>query len=242
MKRIDEKIKEIEKKDNKNRFLFFVIIGLIAAFLITIGYYHKNLEKAEILASDAYIDLAKKDTILRQELEIKKLYIDSLENSLRPEDYWNYIKDENSVEGYIEYFTNIWGIRRDSVDLNSAQNNIKLTLKEESNENGLIGFEGWVYIGKETASGPFVHHDDGQVFKIVWRRGHEEENQISSIENTKPEKDDIIQLVRVRNRTTYEDASFDSDDNGEGWRPSSKAYVLEIKKNQIEVWVKIRYY
>jgi hypothetical protein len=241
MKRIDDKIKEIEKKDKTNRLMFYGIIVLIIAFIIYANTTQNIIGEQESTIAEQL------ETIKGQLVTEKKLSkqlddsIQELNRSLKPKEYWNHIKDENSVEGYIEYFTNIWGIHRDSIDLNTARTNIKLPLSKP-NKIGLIGFEGWVYIGKETANGPFVPHDDGQVSKIVWRRGLEEENQLSSIENGKPKKDDIIKLVRKINRTTYEDASFTSGDKDEGWRPSSKAYVLDIKKNQIEVWVKIRYY
>lgn len=139
-----------------------------------------KVTELKIQQSETYLTLKESDSI-------NKALADSLQNSLKPKQYWGYIKEENSVQGYIEYFTNIWGIHRDSLDMNTAKSNIKLPLSKP-NEAGLIGFEGWVYIGKETANGPFVHHDDGQVAKIAWRREHEEENNISTIENDKPKK------------------------------------------------------
>ncbi len=234
MKRIDDKIKEIEKKDKTNRWVYYFIVALLAAFLI-----YASTTRKQIDLKDAQIDeltIKNSETYKKLDSTYTKLEetYEALKNSLQPEQYWSYIKDGNSVEGYIEYLTNIWGIYRDSLDMNTAISNIKTS--------NAIGETGWLYIGNETDNGPYVQPTKGQVAKIIWRRGQEEKGQISSIENTKPKENDIIKLVKSTNRITYKNANFNSTKNKEGWRPSTKAFISEIKKNDAEVWVKIRYY
>lgn len=187
----------------------------------------KKVTELEIKQSETYKEL---------ENTYKKLdtTYSALKNSLEPEEYWDYIKGENSVEGYIEYLTNIWGIYRDSIDMNTAIANIK--------KNNTIGETGWVYVGNETDNESYVQPTKGQVAKIIWRRGLEKESEITAIENTKPQKYDIIRLIKSTNRITYQYANFNAKKNKEGWRPSSRAFISDIKKNDAEVWVKIRYY
>lgn len=234
MKRIDDKIKEIEKKDKTNRWLFYGVIVLIIGFL----YYASTTQKT-IGAQKGTI--AEQLETITQQLETEKSLskqlddsIKELNRSLKPAEYWNYIKDENSVVGYIEFLTNIWGIHRDSIDMNTAITNIK--------QSNTIGENGWVYVGNQTDNGSFTLPTKGQVAEIIWRRGQEEENQMTAIKNSNPKKHDVIKLIKDRNRITYEGAGFDSNAKKEGWRPSSRAFISEVKKNQAEVWVKIRYY
>ncbi|MFD1163264.1 hypothetical protein [Hwangdonia seohaensis] len=234
MKRIDDKIKEIEKKDKRYQWAYYIIVAMLVGFLYYVSTTRKQMDlqadQIDVLtikATETYKDLKKSDSIN------KKLY-DDLKNSLQPEQYWNHIEKANSVEDYIEYLTNIWGIKRDSLDMNSAISNIK--------KSGSIGETGWLYVGNETENGPYVQPTKGQIAKIIWRRGLEKVGQIASIEDSKPKENDIIKMVKSTNRITYRRANFNSTKNKEGWRPSSKAFVSEVKKNDAEVWVKIRYY
>lgn len=234
MKRIDDKIKEIEKKDKTNRILFYGIIVLIIGFLFYVSTTQKTINsKNETIAEQLVTIKGQLETEkkLSQQLDDS---IKELNRSLKPKEYWKHIKDENSVEDYIEYLTNIWGIYRDSLDMNTAIQNI--------NKSSTIGETGWLYIGNETENGPYVQPTRGQVVKIIWRRGQEEENEIVSFEDSKPKKYDIVKLIKPTNRYTYENFNFNSTKNKEGWRPSSKAFISNVKKNDAEVWVKIRYY
>ncbi|WOD43826.1 hypothetical protein [Hwangdonia lutea] len=234
MKRIDDKIKEIEKKDKRYQWAYYIIVAMLAGFLYYVSTTRKQIDlqadQIDVLtikATETYKDLKKSDSIN------KKLYND-LKNSLQPEQYWKHIEKANSVEDYIEYLTNIWGIKRDSLDMNTAISNIK--------SSSSIGESGWLYVGNETENGPYTQPTKGQIAKIIWRRGIEKVDEIASIENTKPKENDIIKMVKSTNRITYRRANFNSTKNKEGWRPSSKAFVSEVKKNDAEVWVKIRYY
>jgi len=234
MKRIDEKIQEIEKKDKQSRGLYIGFVVLIICFMGVILFFtnkiadkNKQIDDADILSSALYQKVEASN--LRNEA-----LVDSLQNSLKPEQYWDYIKTENTVEGYIEYLTNIWGIGRNPEDIEDAQSKIQ--------KSGAIGETGWLYVGNETSNGLFTQPTRGQVAKIVLRPGVEKEDELKKIANTKPKENDIIQMVQSRNRITYERANFSSSDNDEGWRPKSKAFIFDIKKNEAEVWVRIRYY
>ncbi len=234
MKRIDEKIQEIEKKDKQSRGLYIGFVVLIICFMGVVLFFTNKIEEKNKEISDADI----RESKLFQKVEASNLrneaLVDSLQNSLKPEQYWEHVNKEQSVESYIEFLTNIWGIGRKSEDMDTAKSKIQ--------ESNTIGMSGWVYVGNETENGPFTKPTKGQIAKIIWRQGQEEQNELAKIVDTKPVKYDIIKLVKATNRITYENANFNSTQNDEGWRPSSKAFIYDIKNNDAEVWVRIKYY
>lgn len=223
MKRIDEKIKEIEKKDKRNRILYIVIFLMIAAFMATVLVYESvvketkdQLSKAEVEKSQFYQDLLK-------EKEISESRFDSLEMSLRPEDYWAYISNQNSTEAYINYLTNIWGIKRDKID--KAIDNL------ESLEGSEV-LRGWIYIGKIVGD----EYTDKRV-SVVWRKGDPVVDP-----GAIPQKGDIIQYNSAVNRKTYYSKSLSGNSNGKGWRAKTKAYVLEVYQDGAELKARVQYY
>jgi len=223
MKRIDDKIKEIEKKDKTNRLLFYGIIGLIIVFLIYVNLSEKAKKAKDVEISELQIKNSETYKTLEETyVELDKTYKD-LKSSLRPEEYWNHIKDASSVEAYIEYITNDWGI--DKPYLKNAIENINNDVDTE--------LTGYLYIGKMVDDKFF---DDKNRSIVVWR-----ENSEGNISKSKPQKNDILRLTYPFNITTYKNKSRTSK-NGEGWRPGTKAFVTEVIENGIEIIIKIKYY
>jgi hypothetical protein len=160
MKRIDDKIKEIEKKDKTNRLLYIGFVVLIAGFmgyvLITEKRNKRNIStisKLEIEQTQTYKDL---DSVHKIS---EKLYND-LKNSLRPEQYWDYVKNENSVEGYITYISNDWGIDKDAYLPNAVEN-----LKSSNPQ--AEGFKGWLWVGRKTNDGTYSSQD---IVEVIYRK------------------------------------------------------------------------
>ena len=75
MKRIDDKIKEIEKKDKTNRILFGAFVVLIAAFMAYAISSQKKISDLKIKQSDTYKELeaekVKKEETLKLNLSLK---------------------------------------------------------------------------------------------------------------------------------------------------------------------------
>ena len=226
MKRIDQKVQEIEKKDKQNRIIYIAFVALILAFMAIVLYYQDQIAKKDQAITEEQV----KNSELYKDLEEKKNEIETqknqLEASLRPEEYWDFIKDENTNEAYIDYLTNVWGIQRTHID--EAMNNLV---------NTASGEEGWLYIGK-IVNDNYTQPDDGQIVKVVWRKDHEN-NLISQSE---PRVNDVVQLVRTRNRNIRSTANPNVSPKSEGWRPGTKAFVADKTMNGIEVWIKIKYY
>lgn len=229
MKRIDDKIKEIEKKDKTNRWAYYFIVAILAAFLIYASTAKKKMDiqadqidELTIKATQTYKDLAKSDSLN------KKLY-DDLKNSLRPDEYWNHIQSENSNESYIAYLTNDWGIDKEAY-IPTAIENLKST--------ETIGFEGWLWVGSKNNVGTYENRD---IIEIIYRQFYDGDN--STLKDLEPRVGDIIKLKTTINRKTYRYKSM-SGANEQGWRNKTKAFVTEVWKdpNSTNFNIKIKYY
>lgn len=227
MKRIDDKIKEIEKKEKVNRVTYYVILALLAGFL-----YYASTTRKQIQQKDAEIsELQVKNSKAYKELDslnqhTQKLYED-LKNSLDPTEYWEYTKEENTVGGYIDYITNVWGIKTD---------NIEGALKKLNDlvHDDLHVVSGWLYVGLDTNNKPY--ESAGQV-EVVWRDG---KLATTDIKKSLPQVNDIVKYVGSVNRKTYKNHSL-TNTNGSGWRPDMKALVTKVQPDGSEVKIKIKY-
>jgi len=229
MKRIDEKIQEIEKKDKRNRGLYIGFVILIIGFMAAVLYFqsqiaekNKLILKSDILSSQLYKDIAKSDSIN------KSLY-ENLKNSLRPEEYWNHIESENSNEAYIAYLTNDWGIDKEAY-IPSAIENLK------SSET--IGFEGWLFVGSKNNIGTYENRD---VIEIIYRQIYN--GEASTLKDLEPKVGDIVKLKTTINRKTYRNKNM-TGANQQGWRNKTKAFVTEVNAdpNSTDFNIKIKYY
>lgn len=230
MKRIDDKIKEIERKDKTNRLLFYGIIVLIIGFL----FYASTTEKKMNLKDEQIDELTIKNTETYKKLDstytkLEKTYED-LKNSLRPEEYWTHIEEENSTESYIAYITNDWGI--DKTDyLPTAYD--KLLLDNPT----LVTYDGWIWVGsKKRSDNIYVSKD---FIKILSRQDGSEVD-----ENTEPKKGDIIQLKSSTNRNTYHQNTCKGATKTYGWRNKTKAIVVNVYHvpDKTDFNIQIKYY
>ena len=110
-----------------------------------------QIDELTIKATETYKTLAKSDSL-------NKALADSLQNSLKPKEYWEYTEIENSNEVYIAYITNDWGINKE-LYLPSALENLK------SSET--ISFEGWLFVGSKNNVGTYENRD---VIEIIYRQ------------------------------------------------------------------------
>jgi len=239
MKRIDDKIIEIEKKEKASRWLYYVIIAGVLGFLYFASTTRKEMDLKDveitdlkIMQSKIYKDL---DSVNKHNLQ---LYTD-LKNSLRPEEYWDHIRVENTVEGYIGFITNDWGI--DKVEfLPKAYNR----LMDNKSETEADGYEGWIFVGRKNAANEYNsgNSDGEKVIKIVYRSEDDE-----NITDSEPKIGDIVQLVSKRNRITYsrkDKVGKRGYRNELGFRNKTKAIVVDTHPdpNSAEFYVKLKYY
>ena len=228
MKRIDEKVKEIEKKDKKNRLLFIAFVSVLAVGMAYVYLSEKKIEK-----KDSTI-LVQETTITEQEIKLTDTYkklealYDTLKMSLSPAAYWKAVKKDNTVEGYIAYLTNDWGVDKDAY-LDKALTELK------SNRVGSIDFQGWLWVGYNYNAG----YQSNNIVEIVYRKGAEDQNLTSS----KIQIGDIVRLTTESNRTTYKKEKLRRK-NTLGWRNRTKAVVIDTfnMQNNAEFNIKVKYY
>jgi hypothetical protein len=234
MKRIDEKIKEIEKKDKTSRWLYYIIIAGIIGFL-----YFASTTRKKMDIKDAQIDeLTIKNSETYKELEST---YEALKNSLEPEEYWKHIREENTVEGYIGFITNDWGIDKKEF-LPKAYNR----LMDNNSDTKADGYEGWLFVGSKNNAGLYESgkSDGEKVVKIVFRNG---DNEIAA--NSEPLVGDVVQLVSKRNRVTYsrkDKVGKRNYKNQQGFRNKTKAIVVDRQEDprpgNSNFYVLLKYY
>lgn len=244
MKRIDDKINEIEKKDKRNRLAYYIIIIILIAFFFYANFMGKKVTKLEIEKSETYKEL---------ESTYKKLdtTYSALKNSLEPEEYWNHVAKDNSVEDYINFITNDWGIDKTEY-IDTAIENLKL-----ENSNKPVGFDGWLFVGTKNNTGDYTSGNNvgKKTIRIIYRLNKETKTNIidslPALKDSEPQIGDIVRLVGVTNYVTYKYKSRvgDKSNNGaymneQGFRNRTKAIIVDTYKNpdKTNYNVKIKYY
>lgn len=239
MKRIDDKISEIEKKDKVSRWLYYVIIAGVLGFL----YFASTTRKEMDLKDGQISDLTIKNSKAYKDLDsvnkhTQQLYID-LKNSLSPEDYWKHIRDENSVEGYIGFITNDL-----LIDKTESLPKAYKRLMDNNPKTKADGYDGWIFVGRKNAANKYTSGNSSgeKVIKIVFRNGDDE-----NISNSEPIKGDIVQLVSTRNRVTYsrkDKVGKRNYKNEQGFRNKTKAIVVDTHPDpkNANFYVKLKYY
>jgi|GEM_PF-2454659 len=216
MKRIDEKIKEIEKKDRTNRGLFYGIIVLIIAFLAYASTTQKKLdEQAEHI-------LKQRDSLLISNSALTKTKDSllntrkSLQMSMTESEFWNetlkIYQETGKVSPFFDYIT--YG-----ADIARKSENIEEALKKISNE----GSKGFVYVGHklndEKMSGD-------KIVKVIYRSDGTDFNF-----DSKPKVGDIVQLT-INSRLLYSSATNATKNPKPShigsWQIGLPAFVMDV--------------
>ncbi|MFK7775996.1 MAG: hypothetical protein AB8F94_27980 [Saprospiraceae bacterium] len=235
MKRIDDKIKEIEKKDRINRLLYMGFILLIAGFMAYVLIAEKRNDKKNSTISELQITqsaayLALDSSRMRTEEARKNLSIayESLKKSLSPDKYWEHIENENTVKGYISFLTNKMNIDK-SAYIDKAINKLK------SSEVGVDEHQGWLYTGAKNKDGIYTSKD---IVEVIYRNGDQED-----ISNSEIQIGDIVKLKAGHSRTTYKNKTNKSK-NAYGWGNDSEGFVVDVWEDpgSTDFRIEIKYY
>jgi len=223
MKRIDDKIKEIEKKDKTNRWLFYGFIVLIIGFLFYASTTQKKISEQKGTISKQEETLAKQnDSLIKSNIALTKTkdsLLDtrkSLKMSMTESEFWNEtlkIYDETGkVSPFFDYIT--YG-----ADITRKPENIKEAFNRISNE----GSKGYVYAGHKSNDSTM---SNDKVIKVLYRSDGSHFNFES-----KPKIGDIVQLT-INSRKLYSSATKTTQNpkpNPIGtWQIGLPAYVMEV--------------
>lgn len=234
MKRIDDKIKEIEKKDKSSRILYIAFIGVILVAMGIILSQIKGINERDDIISDNEIELISKNKELEKQRDSISDAYEKLNNSLSPTAYWSYIEKQNNHESYISYLTNNWTIKKPDHLIDKGIKNI-------NSLNGENHLKGWIHAGVTSGGVYNPQKENGKyLLKIVWRKDSD-----NFTKKTTPKPGDVVQLLASRNRRTYKTTKTTGllkRPNQEGWRPGTKAYVTRVEKDGYETKIELRYY
>lgn len=225
MKRIDEKIKEIEKKDKQSRILYIAFVVMIIAFMAVVFFFQTKLDEQSVKLSDTYKSLeATNENLIKTkatlELTNTSLHktIDTLRKSLTPQGFWDNTAAAKSTQAYLAYIT--YKGKIEILYTDEALKNIK--------SDDTKGQTGWLYAGK-MQSGKFK---DSKI-KVVWPK---DVNDVDA--SSKPQINDII-IPETSGIFTYSSKSLNTKRGS--WRSNSKAIVVDVVDEGSEVRIKIKY-
>ncbi len=223
MKRIDDKIKEIEKKDKKYRILYILFIISIVSFMAYVFNSEKKIktQSKTIVSQTDTINYTKEQLKYKNDSLIK--VVEKLKNSLTPERYWVDVKNIGTAKAYINY-------------VSADDRRIKINYRPEAivkieypSTKGTIG---WLYIGNK--SGDKLVKG---ICTIGWRNDDQDVNPKDI-----PIKGDILEL---NGSSRYIYSSFrnakKSNKKKGSWPVDDKAYVLDIKTDGPAVYIKIKF-
>lgn len=225
MKRIDDKIKEIEKKDRMNRGLFYGIIVLIIGFLAYASTTQKKLdEQAEQI-------LKQRDSLLISNTALTKTKDSllntrkSLQMSMTESEFWNetlkIYQETGKVSPFFDYITYGADIARKSENIEEALNKIATE-----------GSKGFVYIGHKIDDNKM---SDDKIVKVIYRSDGTDFNF-----DSKPKPGDIIQLT-INSRLLYSSATRATQNPkpsfSGSWQIGLPAYVVDVIDQPGEVVV-----
>lgn len=216
MKRIDEKIKEIEKKDKSNRWMFYGIIVLIVGFL---GYASTTQKK---LGEQAQQIEKQRDSLLISNTALTKTKDSllntrkSLQMSMTESEFWNetlkIYNETGKVSPFFDYIT--YG-----ADIARKSENIEEALKKISNE----GSKGFVYAGHKINDNKM---SNDKITKVIYRSDGTDFNF-----DSKPRVGDIVQLT-INSRLLYSSATNATKSPKPAyigsWQIGLPAYVMEV--------------
>lgn len=235
MKRIDDKIKEIEKKEKKYRIMYIAFVALIFVFMATAFIYQGIIDKQRdsISMRDDTIKESKQELLKKRDSLAAAL--EELNRSLQPEKYWESTKKENSVEGYIAFITKDWGI--DTKDF------LPDAIKElQTSGPEVTGFRGWLFVGEKFNDGTYIPREEK--IEVIYRGNKKvDPNKEPEIANSEPQIGDIVKLKATRNQKTYINKPTNLE-NDQGWRNKTKAFVVDTYKEEgiTNFHIEIRYY
>lgn len=223
MKRIDDKIKEIEKKDKSNRILYIAFVILIAAFMAYALNSEKKIKQQGDTIENQVIDLQKKSDSLQK-------VVDRLSKSQTPIGFWKQTTEAKNTASYINYIMHTGKPEAKDEYRSLAIENIK--------SNDTEGKTVWLFCGRKNDSNERIISD--RVFDLIY---HKDGAKIPSID-TLPVAGDIVQNTTM-NRFTYRNYSGGNvtgqNNADKAWKKNSKALVMDIKNAGNAVFVQLKF-
>ena len=225
MKRIEDKIKEIEKRDKSSRIIYASFVLVIIVFMAIVFFTDKKVKAQEQVINEQgeIIEMTGQE-LYDKTVELEET-IKRLEESQTPTEFWEETKVHGTTQSYLDYIT----YNRETPKVNFRKEALDQVVEKLTDEK-----VGWLYIGKK----------NGDVMtkgktNVVWRKDVENVNN-----NEVPKVNDIIKYKGgVAASSTYK--GFGRAKRSAGakvtWNTSAKAIVLEKRVDGDAVYIKIKF-
>lgn len=215
MKRIDDKIKEIEKKDKNSRVLYIIIVLLITGFMAYALSSEKKIKaQGDTIEGQSNTIAQQNDSLINVNKQLEET-ISKLKKSLTPQAYWDATVKAATTKSYIDYITH--------------SGNIEILFRDEAIENikTAKGKSGWLFCGRVDGN-KFTE----SIIDIIWRKGEE-----NDYKNAIPTEGDIV-ILKGRSRRLYSNTSqsrLKAD-----WAEKTKGVVVDKKLEGNALFLKIK--
>ena len=215
MKRIDDKIKEIEKKDKNSRVLYIIIVVLIAGFMAYALSSEKKIKAQGSTIEGQNTTIAQQnDSLIKVNTQLEET-ISTLQKSLTPQGYWDATVKAATTKSYIDYITH--------------DGNIEVLYSDEAVENikTASGKSGWLFCGRVNGN-----NFNESILDVIWRKG-----EATDYQNSIPTNDDIV-ILEGRSRRLYSNTS--QSNLTADWGEKIKGFVIDSKLEGDALFLKIK--
>jgi hypothetical protein len=233
MKRIEEKIKEIEKKDKRNGIKYIGFIIIIVAFIAYAIFSEQAKKKMgeTIIGQDVTIKgqdvtISEQNKKLVEQNDSLKEVVERLNKSQTPIGFWNETNDAKNTATYINYIMHS--------GKPEAKDEYKATAIEKIQLPETEGNTVWLFCGRK--NGDQINQD--KVSEVIYRKDANPDR------NSVPQKYDIVEntkepLYTYRNFSNGNTSGKNNADKA--WPKNSKALVLDVKISGTAVFIQIKF-
>lgn len=226
MKRIDDKIKEIEKKDKNSRVLYIIIVLLITGFMAYALSSEKKIKAQDKIIDDQGLTIEEQLDIIQKKNDSLVDVVNRLEKSQTPIGFWNQTDEAKTTSAYINYILHTGKPEAKEEYKALALENIA---KEDTN-----GKTVWLFCGRK--SGDKITSD--RIMEVIYR------NDETPSGDTLPIPGDLIEN-NTSNRITYRNFSGGNvtgqNNDSDAWKRGNKAQVLNVETAGSAVFIQIKF-
>jgi len=232
MKRIDDKIKEIEKKDKSNRIKYIGFIIIIGAFIAYAIFSEQAKKKMGDTIKGQGVTIKGQDvTISEQNKKLEKQndslrdVVEKLNKSQTPIGFWNETNEAKNTATYINYILH--------TGKPEAMDEYKATAIEKIQLTETKGNTVWLFCGYKNEDQ--INKD--QVSDVIYRK------DVQPDRNSVPQKYDIVEAKEAKHTYRNYANGNTSGKNGDDkvWPKNSKALVLDVKIAGTAVFIQIKF-
>lgn len=226
MKRIDDKIKEIEKKDKNSRVLYIIIVLLIAGFMTYALSSEKKIKAQDDIINDQGLTITEQLDIIKKKNDSLVDVVNRLEKSQTPIGFWNETDEAKNTATYINYILH--------TGKPEAKEEYKALALKNIEKADTKGKTVWLFSGR--TNGEKITSD--RIMEVIYRKDETPDGDVL------PVAGDLIEN-NTSNRITYRNFSGGNvtgqNSDSDAWKRGGKAQVLNVERAGDAVFIQIKF-